>query len=318
MDAMQTATRPAPLFGANVDPDLKKRQLAFDLAELADRQALDFIGMQDHPYNGAFLDTWTLLTALGVATRTVRLFTNVANLPLRPPAMLAKAAATLDLLTGGRVELGLGAGAFWEGIAAYGGPRRTPGEAVQALEEGIRVMRLIWGGEDTQAPVSFAGTFYQLHEAQPGPQPAHPIGIWLGALGPRMLELTGRLADGWSISESYVPAERVPEMQQRIDEAAARAGRNSNAIRRNYNLMGMIQPAGQSGMRPRQPGMRFATAGEWVKAIVRFYQELGLDTFIYWPVAGDPQDQTRRFAEEVVPAVREQLGTTAQDSTPAG
>ena len=74
---------------------------------------------------------------------------NVANLPLRPPAVLARSAASLDLLSGGRVELGLGAGAFWDAIEAMGGPRRTPGEAVEALEEAITVIRALWSGERT-------------------------------------------------------------------------------------------------------------------------------------------------------------------------
>ena len=122
---MSPEARPKPLFGINVDPGAGARHLALDLAVLAHQSGLDFIGIQDHPYNGAFLDTWTLLAVLGARTSRVRLLTNVADLPLRPPAMLAKAAATLDILTEGRVELGLGAGAFWDAIASYGGPRRA-------------------------------------------------------------------------------------------------------------------------------------------------------------------------------------------------
>lgn len=302
---MTITARLAPQFGINIDPGAGARDLALDLAALADRSGIDFIGIQDHPYNGAFLDTWTLLSVLGARTSRVRLLTNVANLPLRPPAMLAKAAASLDLLTAGRMELGLGAGGYWDGIASYGGPRRTPGEAVQALEEAIRVMRLIWGEQGSGTPVSFAGRFYQLTGAQPGPSPAHAIGIWLGALGPRMIGLTGRVADGWSVSENFVPPARIPALQQQIDDAAAQAGREPRAIRRNYNLMGNIQRDGQTRVRPRQPGLRFATPDEWVDAIVHFYLDLGMDTFFYWPVAGDEREQLRLFAEEVVPAARE-------------
>src|SRR5216684_5557269 len=109
------------LFGLNIDPAQKNLQLAYSLATIADSVQLDFIGIQDHPYNATFFDTWTLLTFLASRTQHVRLLPNVVNLPLRPPAMLAKAAATLDILTHGRVELGLGAGGFWDGIASYGG-----------------------------------------------------------------------------------------------------------------------------------------------------------------------------------------------------
>src|SRR5579859_3455616 len=114
----ETAARPAPLFGISLAPWARDAEQIVETARLADTLGLDLIGIQDHPYNGGFLDTWTLLSALGAVTSNVRLFPNVANLPLRPPAMLAKAAATLDIITNGRVELGLGAGGFWEGIAS--------------------------------------------------------------------------------------------------------------------------------------------------------------------------------------------------------
>lgn len=86
-------------------------------------------------YQPRFLDTWTLLSFIGAATERIRLFPDVAALPLRPPAMLAKAAASLDLLTQGHVELGLGAGAFWEPIAAMGGPHRSKRKSVAVLSE---------------------------------------------------------------------------------------------------------------------------------------------------------------------------------------
>lgn len=292
-------------FGINVDPGAGVRKLALDLAREADRLELDFVGVQDHPYNGGFLDTWTLLSFLGARTSRVRLLTNVADLPLRPPAVLAKAAASLDVLTGGRVEIGLGAGAFWDAIAGYGGPRRTPSEAVEALAEAIEVMRLIWSSGEQR--VSYAGRFYRLEGARPGPVPPHRIGIWLGALKPRMLRLIGRSADGWSVSENFVPPEQIPAMQAQIDDAAGEAGRDPAAIRRNYNLMGTILDGSGTRMRPRQPGIRFAAAAHWIEVMVRYASELDMDSFIYWPVAGDERPQLRLFAEEVVPGVREQL-----------
>ena len=304
---MSRSSNLKPLFGININPNAGGVQLAFDLARFADQAAIDIIGIQDHPYNGGFLDTWTLLSTLGAVTSNVRFFPNVANLPLRPPAMLAKAAATLDIITKGRVELGLGAGGFWQAIASYGGPQRTPAEAVQALEEAIQVMRLIWDSQGNGQPVSFAGKFYRLAEAQPGPHPPHPIGIWLGALKPRMLRLVGRLADGWSVSLSYVLPEQISGMQQLIDEAAAEANREPGSIRRNYNLGGMILSASQSNLRARRPGILFGLPTVWVETLVRFYTELGMDTFNFWPVAGNEQEQIRLFAQEVVPAAREQI-----------
>jgi alkanesulfonate monooxygenase SsuD/methylene tetrahydromethanopterin reductase-like flavin-dependent oxidoreductase (luciferase family) len=98
------------------------------------------------------------------------------------------------VLSGGRFELALGAGGFWDAIEAYGGPRREPRDALAALEEAIQVIRLIWSGERN---LRFNGAHYRLAGAHSGPVPVHPIGIWLGVYGPRASRLLGRLADGW-------------------------------------------------------------------------------------------------------------------------
>lgn len=139
------------------------------------------------------------------------------NLPLRPPAVLARAAASLDILSGGRVELGLGAGGFFDAIESMGGPRRTPKEATDALAEAIAVIRALW---TPGRAVNLAGEHYRLRGAQPGPPPPHPIGIWVGAYKPRMLRLTGRLADGWFPSSPYAPPAALAEMTRILDGAA--------------------------------------------------------------------------------------------------
>jgi alkanesulfonate monooxygenase SsuD/methylene tetrahydromethanopterin reductase-like flavin-dependent oxidoreductase (luciferase family) len=144
-------------FGVNITPDATRPAHQLELAALADELGFDLIGVQDHPYQRRFVDTWTLLTAMAMRTSNIHVFPDVTNLPLRPPAILAKAAATLDLLSNGRVELGLGAGALWEAIKAIGGPERTPGESVEALEEAIQVIRLMWSGERA---VRFDGKHY--------------------------------------------------------------------------------------------------------------------------------------------------------------
>ena len=125
----------------------------------------------------------------------MRIAPNVANLPLRPPVVLARSVASLDILSGGRVELGLGAGAFWDAIAAVGGPRLTPGQAVDALAEAIEVIRASW--DVGAGRIRHEGEHYRVVGAHPGPAPAHDVEIWLGAYKPRMLALTGAKADGW-------------------------------------------------------------------------------------------------------------------------
>lgn len=279
-------------FGISLVPLAEEASQLGGLARLAEDLGFELIGIQDHPYQRRFLDTWTLLSHLAAITDSISLFPDVANLPLRPPAVLATAAASLDVLSGGRFELGLGAGSFWEAIEGMGGPSRSPGEAVDALEEAIQVIRLMWSGERS---LSFEGRHYRLKGIHSGPVPAHDMGIWLGAYGPRMLELTGRRADGWVVSLGYARPERLREMNDRIDKAARDVGRSPGDIRRIYNLMGLVGGnAGEDGFHG-PPGRWIEAIGEWV--------DRGMDTFIFWPPR-DRERQFARFAEEVAPAFR--------------
>ena len=283
-------------FGYFVNPNAPDYATILETASLIDNVGLDLIGMQDHPYVSDFFDTWTLLSAIATHTSRVRVFTDVANLPLRPPSVLAKAAASLDVMTGGRVELGLGAGGFWDGIAAMGGPRREPRDALTALEEAITVLRLMWSG---QKSVHFSGRFYSLSGAHPGPAPAHPIGIWVGATGPRMLDLIGRIADGWIPSISYVPPEKLPEMNERIDNAARGAGREPAAIRHLYNVFGRITDGPSTGFLD-------GPVDQWVEQLTWLAIEHRVDGFIFG-TDGPPADPIRRFALDIVPRVRENM-----------
>jgi alkanesulfonate monooxygenase SsuD/methylene tetrahydromethanopterin reductase-like flavin-dependent oxidoreductase (luciferase family) len=280
-------------FGASVEPLAEPPDWAARVAVAADRAGLDLLGIQDHPYQRRFLDTWTLISTLVPITERIRFFPDVACLPLRPPAMLAKAAESLDVLSGGRVEMGLGAGAFWDAIVAMGGPRRSPGEAVRSVEEAIKVMRLVWSEERS---VRFDGEIYGLKGLKPGPHPVHEIGIWVGAGGPRMLGLIGQLGDGWVPSMGWAPPERLPGLHERIDEAASKAGREPREIRRVYNVSGRIGTEGD--------GRMDGPVSLWVEELSRFALESGMDTFIYWP-SEDRERQVELFAYEVVPAVRE-------------
>ncbi len=283
------------LFGYFLTPNADSYNDLLRQVQLADELGLDLIGIQDHPYQSRFFDTWTLMSALAPQTRHIRFFTDVANLPLRPPAMLAKAVASLDQITGGRVELGLGAGAFWDGVAAMGGPRREPGEAVMALEEAVQVIRAIWSG---QRGIRFDGQYYQLKGTHAGPQPAHAVGIWIGAIHARMLALTGQLGDGWIPSSSYVPPEQLLEKNRQIDQAAQQAGRNPSEIKRLYNVMGRIVDGVSAG--PFD-----GPVSQWVDDITRLVLDQGMDGFIFAP-SEPSEEQIRLFAEEVMPQVREQ------------
>jgi alkanesulfonate monooxygenase SsuD/methylene tetrahydromethanopterin reductase-like flavin-dependent oxidoreductase (luciferase family) len=290
-----------PVAGLSLIPSTDSVDRIRELVRLADEGGLDLVGIQDHPYQARFLDTFSLIATLLPGTRRISFFTDVANLPLRPPAVLAKAAASLDVLSDGRFELGLGAGGNPDQIAGMGGPRRSPGESVDALEEAIEVIRLMWSGERV---VSFEGRHYSLADAHPGPRPAHPIGLWLGAFKPRMLRLVGRKADGWVPSLGVLNADELRAGNEQIDEAAEAAGRDPRQIRRVLNLQGVI------GESRTPPGGRLPVGylmgeplagppGWWAETLTRFAED-GFDTLVFWPV--DPSArQVELFAGDVVP-----------------
>jgi alkanesulfonate monooxygenase SsuD/methylene tetrahydromethanopterin reductase-like flavin-dependent oxidoreductase (luciferase family) len=287
------------LFGVFPVPDAERQDAVVEQVLLADRLGLDLVGIQDHPYQRRHLDAWTLLSYLAGRTERVRLFPDVANLPLRHPALLAKSAATLDRLSGGRAELGLGAGAFWEGIGAWGGPVRSGPESVDALVEAIGIVRRVWAAE---RGISVEGEHYRMHGAHAGPPPAHDIGIWLGAYGPRMMRVVGRLADGWIPSLPRLPLDQVLPKQDAIDEAARKAGRDPAAIRRVANLNGVIADGATSDWL-RGP------VDHWVEELVKLARDLRFTGFVAWFDVEDQLGQTERFATEVVPAVREALAS---------
>ena len=269
-------------------------------ARKADELGLDIITVMDHPYNKDFFDTWTFLTALAMETENVRLGTNVANLPLRPPAMLAKQAATLDVLSEGRVVLGVGAGAYWQGIEAYGGPARSSGEAYRAFRDALYILRGMW--ENAGGRFSYEGDVYDVKGARPGPAPAHRIPIWTGAYGPQMLRLTGRLADGVWVSTSYVKPEELDYINENIDAGAREAEREPSDIRRGYNLMGAI------GDGPVETGENIdGPVDYWVDELTRFHRDYRIDAFNFWPGGDDVIGQFELYANEVAPAVRAAL-----------
>jgi alkanesulfonate monooxygenase SsuD/methylene tetrahydromethanopterin reductase-like flavin-dependent oxidoreductase (luciferase family) len=275
--------------GIFVVPDATDPGATLRQVEAAERSGLDLVGIQDHPYQRRFFDTWTLLAYLAGRTSRIGLLPDVVNLPLRLPSVLAKSAASLDVLSGGRVELGIGAGAFWEAVEAMGGPRRTPGESVDALEEAIAIIRGFWSAERS---VSVDGRHYQVHGAKPGPPPAHSIPLHIGAYGPRMLRLTGRLGDGWlpSLGDHYLPAERALDCHAVIDVAAERAGRDPSAIERAANVM----DAGD--------------ARAMADGLARIVTELRFETVLVSVPGDDPVGFVERLGAEVGPRVRQLIG----------
>ena len=287
-------------FGFFLDPSSGDSARTIEVARILDDLGYDLIGIQDHPYQAKHFDAMALSGYVLGATEKIRVFPDVANLPLRPPLMLAQEAATLDQLSGGRFELGLGAGAFWDAVRAMGGPVRTPGEAISALREGVQIIRAAWAGQ----PFRFHGDHYETVGVRPGPVPAHDMGLWLGVLGPRALKLTGELADGWVPSMSYVPPAQAVKSNAIIDEAAIAAGREPSAIRRIYNIGGDVSPVVEAGLSDEDQQI-VGPRDHWVNVLTHLATDLGFSTFILWGVPTAPR--LRMFIEEIAPAVKERV-----------
>jgi alkanesulfonate monooxygenase SsuD/methylene tetrahydromethanopterin reductase-like flavin-dependent oxidoreductase (luciferase family) len=290
---------PHPLsFGTVLTPVSTRPGSVVAMARLTEAAGLDMVSVPDHPYQPRFLEAWTVLSVVAAHTTRVRLLPNVANLGLRPPALLARSAASLDLLSGGRVELGMGAGGYWDAIAAEGGALRSPAEAVAATREAISVIRALW---TPGPPARVDGTYHHLDGATPGPTPAHPIGIWIGALGPAMLRLIGRHADGWLPSSPRLPPDALAAGRRIVDESAADAGRDPARIRRLYNIVGEFG---------RGAGFLLGRPGEWAEQLAEITLEHGVTGYL---LATDHPDTIRRFAAEVVPAVRKLVAAERDD-----
>ena len=285
------------LFGTFVTPTSRPVHHAVEQAVVAERAGLDLVTFQDHPYVAAFHDTWTLITYAAARTERIHLTANVTNLPLRMPTVLARSVATADLLSGGRIELGLGAGAFWDGVEAMGGRRLSPGESITALEEAVAIIRDIWATEQ-RGGVRMDGAHYSVRGAKRGPAPAHRPGIWIGAYKPRILRTVGRIADGWLPSLQYLSGgvADLTELNKYIDEGTETAGRDPSDVRRFLNIGGQFSSTSR--------GFLDGPPEQWVDELTDTTLTYGTSGFI---LASDDAATTELFAAEVVPAVRREL-----------
>ena len=282
-------------FGVSIVPSASGRTDPVAEARLAEDLGLDLVSIWDHPMGvRPSFETWTLLTWIAARTERIGMATNVLGLPFRLPAMTAKMAETLDRLSGGRVILGLGGGGNDGEIAGAGGPVRTPAEKIDALEEGLQIVRGVWA----RSPFSLEGRHYRTQEAAVEPKPARPIPIWLGTYGPRALELTGRLADGWIPSMPYLPPRAARARLEVVRAAADRAGRDPDAIECAYNVGIRV-----GGPPPDDPERQVAGEPEEVVERLLELTELGFTVLNLW-LGGRRDEQLQRFGTEVMPALR--------------
>lgn len=290
-------------------------------ARNAEAAGFDGVALSDHPYGEWQPDAWTVLSYLAAATSRLTLSPNVIHLPARNPVVLAKAAATLDALSGGRVALGLGAGdrRYHTGMRSMGLPTPGPADSLAALREAVTVTRLVWSGG---APVDFAGEHYTLDGFVGGLRPTHRIDILLGANGRRALTLTGEVADGWTVSR--VTIDELIEKRAILDDGATQAGRDPADISTRFNLLGRITDGPVLGRFDGPPR-------HWVEVLSELAITGGVDTFLIHFLAeavgsnefqnltrhDDTASQYRLFAEEVIPAVREAVQANDNRRSPA-
>jgi probable F420-dependent oxidoreductase len=185
------------------------------------------------------LECWSTLSALAMRTRRVRLGSLVLAVGFRPPALLAKMAATLDQLCGGRLDLGLGAGWYEDEFRANDLPFPSPGERLAMLEECLEILRRML--TDSGTPASFQGRHYRIDNAPvlPAPLQRPRPPLWVGGRGDRMLGVVGRAADGWNTGWALTPEEYDQRLEV-LGAACARAERPLDDVRRSVGLATLI------------------------------------------------------------------------------
>lgn len=291
------------VFGFGAHSTIEDVPALLEMAQLADREGLDLFSLSDHPYVGQRLDAYAAIGFLVGRTRNLAGFANVSNLPTRPPAMLARTVTSLAALSGGRVVLGMGAGGLWERIAAMGVDPLTPGEAVEAFEEAIVLVKKLAGGGP---PVTFDGRHYRVDRIEPAPVPAPPV--WTGSVGPKSLAATGRVADGWipGHAADWV-SPRFRASRPVIDEAAKAVGRDPGEIRTVFNLPGRITDRPLAATRDQDGRWLGGSPGQWIEELTAAVLGHGASGFMLFSPRGGTPDlaSVGRWAGEIAPAVRE-------------
>jgi alkanesulfonate monooxygenase SsuD/methylene tetrahydromethanopterin reductase-like flavin-dependent oxidoreductase (luciferase family) len=293
------------VFGFGAHSDIDDGPELLRMAQQADRDGLDIFSLSDHPYLGARLDAYASIAFILGRTQHIAGFANVTNLPTRPAPMLARTVTSLSALSGGRIVLGMGAGGLWDRIAEMGVPRLSPGDAVDAFEEAIVLVKLLSGGGP---PVTYQGRYYQVDQIEPAAVAAPPV--WTGSVGPRSLAATGRVADGWIPGHAADwRSERYRLSRPAIDEAAAAVGRDPREIRTVFNFPGRITDRPLVASRDRDGRWVGGSVGQWVEELTAAVLEHDASGFVLFSPNGGSTDivSLGRWAGEVAPAVREAI-----------
>lgn len=257
-------------------------QLGFDSAWDCDHY------LQPSRPDGPYLEAWTLLAALAVATDRIRIGVLVSCNTFRHPVLLAKEAVTVDHVSGGRLELGLGAGWYEPEHRMYGIDFPPPRELVDRFEEAVLVVDGLFRNER----FSFDGRHYQLADAtfRPGPAQRPRPPLTLGAHGPRMLRIVARHADAWN---SFGTTEQIRERNQILDEACAEIGRDPKEIVRSLYYWVA-----------RTDGDPWSSTDAFEDVVGR-YREAGIEEFIIDHPRDDQLDVLERVAADILPRLRD-------------
>ena len=235
------------------------------------------------PATMPLLEAWTALSALSRDTTNIRLGTSVLCNSYRQPSVLAKMAATLDVISGGRLDLGLGAGWFQREFDAYGIPFAPVGDRVSALGEALQVIKAIW----TQPNPVYSGRFYSLDGAVCDPPPVqkpHPP-LWIGGEGDRVHRIAARSAQGINIR--YWSPEKVKQRKDFLAQACASVGRDPSTLR--LSLMSLLAPTESAEQEAQiraefsgvpDSGLIVGPADKCIERINEYY-ESGVDTFLF-------------------------------------
>lgn len=286
------------LFGLDVSTSAAPGTDPAAAALRAEELGFDLVSASDHPCGDEpSHETWTMLSWIAARTSRIRIATRVLGVPYRNPAMVAKMAATLDRLSGGRLVLGLGGGYSDDEFRAFGLDVPTPGEKVAGLDEAVRITRGLWSDER----FTLHGRHHRVDDAAMEPKPDRAVPIWLGTFGDRALRVTGRLADGWIPSLSFAGPDRIPAMRDRILAAAADAGRDPAAITLAYNV--------EVRFTERPLDRTDLVSGPPAAVVERLagFGDLGFTAFNFMVTGADAAEQTRRLAREVLPDLRAAL-----------
>lgn len=283
------------LIGVNVSPTSPEVD-PVACARLAEEVGFDFVSASDHLHSSApTVEPWTLLSWIAGATSRVKVATRVLAVPYRHPAVVAKMAESLDRLSGGRLILGLGGGWSDEEFRAFGLDVPSPRQKVDGLEEAITIIRGLW----TERGFSHRGQRYRTDGAELEPKPDHRIPIWLGTYGPRALDLTGRLADGWIPTLELAPPDQVRTMRERVLATAREAGRQPEDITCVYNLDVRVDERAEP-----EPSVVNGSADAVAERLLEL-AAIGFDAMSFLPAGRGQDEQIDRLGREVLPILRE-------------